>query len=131
MRLPTQNSSSPLMLRLVMARWYIILSKGARSRIIFMENKVIAQGNIKNKYEPISVPYMVKLDKQFRYSSQRKGQDSETWITELEDFCVRLDDLGSSISENQFMIHAMNNFLQTTTFNLLYWRNELEIKISH
>jgi orotate phosphoribosyltransferase-like protein len=27
----------------------------------------------------------------------------------LEEFCVRLDDLGSSISENQFMIHVLNN----------------------
>jgi hypothetical protein len=30
-------------------------------------------------------------------------------ITKLEDFCVSLDDMRSSISENQFMIHVFNN----------------------
>jgi hypothetical protein len=44
---------------------------------------------------------MVKLDKQFRDLSLKKGQETEFGITELEDFCVRLDDTGSSISENQ------------------------------
>jgi hypothetical protein len=49
------------------------------------------------------------LDKQFRESSLKKGQDPEVWITDLEDILVRLDDLGSSILENQFMIHILNN----------------------
>jgi hypothetical protein len=51
----------------------------------------------------------VKLEKQFRELSLKKGQDSEIWITELEDLCVRLEAMGSSISENQFMIHILNN----------------------
>jgi hypothetical protein len=52
---------------------------------------------------------MVKLDKQFRDSSLKKYQDPEVWMTELEEFRVRLDDMGSRISENQFMIHVLNN----------------------
>ena len=39
----------------------------------------------------------------------KKGQDPEVWITDLDDIQVRLDDMGSSISENQFMIHILNN----------------------
>jgi hypothetical protein len=52
---------------------------------------------------------MVKLDKQFRDSSIKKFQDPEACITELEDYRFRLDDMGSSISENQFMIHVLHN----------------------
>jgi hypothetical protein len=59
---------------------------------------------------------MVKLDKQFRDSSLKKSQDPEVLITEFEDFRVRLDDMGSSISENQFMVHVLNNL--STDYNL-------------
>jgi hypothetical protein len=52
---------------------------------------------------------MIKLDKQLRDSSLKKGQDPEAWITEFDDFPFRLDDLGSRISENQFIIHVWNN----------------------
>ena len=44
-----------------------------------------------------------------RVLSLKKGQDPEVWIAELEDLRVRLEDMGSSISENQFMIHVLNN----------------------
>jgi hypothetical protein len=37
------------------------------------------------KYEPVSVPSVVKLEKEFRELSLKKGQDPEIWITELED----------------------------------------------
>jgi hypothetical protein len=71
-------------------------------------NSVTAQEKLKNKYEP-AAPFMVKLDKQFRDTSLEKGQNPEVWITELECFCIRLDDMDSSISEGQFMIHVLNN----------------------
>jgi hypothetical protein len=52
---------------------------------------------------------MVKLEKQFRELSLKKGQDPEVWITELEDLCVKLENMGSCITENQFTIHILNN----------------------
>jgi hypothetical protein len=82
-------------------------------------NAAVAWEKLKNKYEPISDPSMVKLDKQFRELSLiKKSQDPEVWITELEDICVRLDDMGSSISENQFMIHVLNNL--TSDYDLQF-----------
>jgi hypothetical protein len=53
----------------------------------------------------------VKLEKQFRELSSKKGQDPEIWITDLEDLSVRLEAIGSSISENQFMIHILKNLI--------------------
>jgi gag-polypeptide of LTR copia-type/Zinc knuckle len=64
---------------------------------------------LKNKYEPISAPSIVKVEKQFRGLALKKGQDPEVWITELEDLHMRLEDMGSSNSDNQFMIHMLNN----------------------
>jgi gag-polypeptide of LTR copia-type/Zinc knuckle len=64
---------------------------------------------LKNKYEPISAPALVKSEKQFRELSLKNGQDPEIWIMELEDLCVRLVTMHSSLSENQFMIHILNN----------------------
>jgi hypothetical protein len=72
-------------------------------------NGAIAWERPKNKYEPVSAPSMVKLEKQFRELSLKKGQDPEVWITELEDLRVKLENMGSFITENQFMIHILNN----------------------
>jgi hypothetical protein len=52
---------------------------------------------------------MVKLEKQFRELSLKKDQNPEVWITELEDLCIKLKNMGSCINENQFMIHILNN----------------------
>jgi gag-polypeptide of LTR copia-type len=64
---------------------------------------------LKNKYNPVSAPTLVKLEKQFRELSLKKGQDPEIRITELVDLCVSLETMDSSILENQFMIHILNN----------------------
>jgi hypothetical protein len=39
----------------------------------------------------------------------KRGQDPEVWITELEDLRVKLENMGSCITEDQFMIHILNN----------------------
>jgi hypothetical protein len=59
---------------------------------------------------------LVKLEKQFRQSSWKKGQDPDIRITELEDYQMRLEESGSSISNNEFMLHILNNM--TDDFNL-------------
>jgi gag-polypeptide of LTR copia-type/Zinc knuckle len=59
---------------------------------------------------------MVKLEKQFRTLFLKKGENPEVWITELEDLRIRLEDMGSIISDNQFMIHILNNL--TTYYDL-------------
>jgi gag-polypeptide of LTR copia-type len=63
----------------------------------------------KNKYEPVSAPTLVKLEKRLRELSLKKDQDPEICIMELEDLQVRLETMHSSISENQFMIQILNN----------------------
>jgi hypothetical protein len=64
-------------------------------------------GKYSRKYDPVSVPSMMKLEKQFRELLLKKGQGPEVWITELEDLCVKRENMGSCITENNFMINIL------------------------
>jgi hypothetical protein len=75
-------------------------------------NANMAWERLKNKFEPSSAPSLVKLEKLFRQCSLKKGQDPDIWITELEDYLMRLEELGSSISDNQFILHTLNNMTE-------------------
>jgi hypothetical protein len=46
----------------------------------------------------------------------QKNQDPEIWITELEDLQMQLEELGSRITDNQFMIHILRDM--TLDYNL-------------
>ena len=83
-------------------------------------NVFTAWERLKNEYESISGPSLVMLEKQFRELSLKKGQDPEIWITELVEIRMKLEVMGSSISENQFMIHILTQFyyqLWASTYN--------------
>jgi hypothetical protein len=69
---------------------------------------------------------MVKLDKQFRDSTLKKVQDPEVWMAELEDFRMILDYMGSRVSENEFMIHVLNNLPTEYDLQLALWEKRIE-----
>jgi hypothetical protein len=58
-----------------------------------------------SREQPVSALSTVKLEKQCREFSLKQGQDPEICITQLEDLRVKLDNMGSCITENHFMIH--------------------------
>jgi hypothetical protein len=58
-------------------------------------NGAIDWVRLKNKYEIVSAPSMVKLLKRFRELYLKKGKVQEIWITELEDLSVKLESMGS------------------------------------
>jgi hypothetical protein len=49
------------------------------------------------------------MEKQFRQCALKKGQEPEFWLTDLGDYRMKLEELGSSITDNQFMIHIINS----------------------
>jgi hypothetical protein len=61
------------------------LIQGCKSKDYPDGNAAFAWERLKKKYEPISAPSLVKLEKQFGELSLKKGQNPEIWITELED----------------------------------------------
>jgi hypothetical protein len=54
-----------------------IIVKGCKSKDYPDGNVTIAWDKLKNKYEPMSAPSIVKLDKQFRDTVLKKGEDPE------------------------------------------------------
>jgi hypothetical protein len=37
------------------------------------------------------------------------GQDPDIWLNEIEEYWMKLEEMRSSITDNQFMIHILNN----------------------
>jgi hypothetical protein len=59
---------------------------------------------LKKKYDPISAPSLVKTERTFRESKLSKDEDPDIWITNLEDLRIKLEVMGSSMTDEQFMI---------------------------
>jgi hypothetical protein len=109
------------MTRQAVGKWHLIV-KGCKNKDYADGNANMAWERLKNKVEPSSAPSLVKLEKQFHQYSLKKGQDLDIWITELEDYRMRLEDyrmrfeeLGSSISDNQLILHILNSMTEGLT----------------
>jgi hypothetical protein len=62
----------------------------------------------KNKYEPTSAP-LVKSKRMFRQSSFCKNENADAWIITLEKFRMKLENLGTAMTDDQFQINLLNN----------------------
>jgi hypothetical protein len=62
-----------------------------------------------HKFEPSSAPSLVQLETKIRQCTLKKGEKTGNWISELEDYRMRLEELGLSIPGNQFILHILNN----------------------
>jgi hypothetical protein len=58
----------------------------------------------------------------------KKGQNPNILITELEDYQMRLEDLGSRVSDNQFIIHILNNMTDDCNIQPAIISNTLTVK---
>jgi gag-polypeptide of LTR copia-type len=72
-------------------------------------NAGIAWEKLKKKYNPISALSLVKIEIMFRESKLRKDEDPEVWITNLEDLCLQLEVMGSSMTGDQVMVQILNS----------------------
>ena len=104
------------------------LVKGCKNKDYANGNASMAWERLRNKFEPQSAPSLVKMEKQFRQCALKKGQDPDVWITELEDYRMKLDELGSSISENQFILHILNNMTADYDLQLAMMEKRLNDK---
>jgi hypothetical protein len=51
---------------------------------------------------------LVKSERFFRESNLGKDEDPETWITNLEDLRLKLEGMGSFMTDEQFMVQVLN-----------------------
>jgi hypothetical protein len=72
-------------------------------------NGHIAWTRLSAKYAPKTAPSMVKLEREFRASKLKRGKDPDEWITYLEELRDRLKEMRSTIKEDQFLVHILNN----------------------
>jgi hypothetical protein len=90
------------------------------------KNKYYADGNasmaweiLRNKFEPSFAPSLVKLEKQFLQYSLMNGQDPDIWVTEPKDYQMRHEELGLSISDDQFILNILNNIMDDNNLQLM------------
>ena len=69
-------------------------------------NAALAWEKLKKKFDPVSAPSLVKTERMFRESKLNKDEDPEVWITNLEDLRLKLELMGSSMNDNQFMVQV-------------------------
>jgi hypothetical protein len=60
----------------------------------------------------------------------KKGQDPEIWLIELEDYRMKLEELGSSIIDNQFRIHILSNMTSDYDLQLALMERRINDKLS-
>ena len=87
------------------------LVKSSKSKDYPDGNATISFKKLKDKYAPETGPTLTKLHQQF-YSSKLKNQksaDPDIWMTSLEEIRVRMEEMKSVMSDDQFMIYVMNN----------------------
>jgi len=106
------------------------LVKGCKNKDFVDGNASMAWERLRNKFEPQSAPSLVKMEKQFRQCALKKSQDPDVWITELEDYRMKLDELGSSISDNQFILHILNNITDDYELQLAMMEKRLNDKMN-
>jgi hypothetical protein len=68
------------------------------------------------------------MEKQFRQCALKKDQDPDVSITELEDYRMKLDELRSGISENQFILHILINMTADYDLQLVVMEKRLNDK---
>ena len=59
--------------------------------------------------QPQPLPSLMKTESVSKQSSLSKNEDPDAWITTLEEFRMKLEDMGSAMADDQFMIHVLNN----------------------
>jgi hypothetical protein len=70
------------------------------------------------------------MEKQFHQCALKKEQDPEISMTELEDMRMKLDELGSSVTDKMFMIHKLNNMTSDYDLQLAMMEKRINDSVS-
>jgi hypothetical protein len=75
-------------------------------------NIEIAFKNLWPKYAPSSAPNLAKLHKSFYGAKLQKNVDPDIFITYLEDLRGKMENIGSEMTDDQFILHVVNNLTE-------------------
>jgi hypothetical protein len=79
----------------------------------------LAWEKLKKKYDPVSAPSLVKTERLFRECKLGKDEDPETWIRNLEDLLLKLEVMGSFMTDDQFMVQVLNSLMNDFELQML------------
>jgi hypothetical protein len=79
----------------------------------------LACEKLKKKYDPVSAPSLVEIERLFRECKLGEDEDPETWITNLEDLRLKLKVMGSFTTDNQFMVQVLNSLTNDYKLQML------------
>jgi hypothetical protein len=79
----------------------------------------LAWEKLKKKCDPVSALSLVKTERLFRECKLGKDEDPETWITNLEDQRLKLEVMGSFITDDQFMVQVLNSLTNDYELQML------------
>ena len=65
-------------------------------------NIAVAWMRLKKKYAPTTAPTLAKYHKMFYGAKLRQGSDPDGFITYLEDLQLKMEEMGSRMSDTQF-----------------------------
>jgi hypothetical protein len=88
----------------------------------------LAREKSKKKYDPVSAPSLLKTERLFREIKLGKDEDSETWITNLEDLRFKLEVMGSFMTDDQFMVQVLNNLANDYELRMLQLEKQIGSK---
>jgi hypothetical protein len=72
-------------------------------------NIAVAFKSLKRKYSPKTAPTLAKYHKLFYSAKLKKKADPDVFITYLEDLRLNMAEMKSTMSDDQFLLHLLNN----------------------
>ena len=69
----------------------------------------VAWKNLTNKYCPTSAPSLTRITKTFYSAKMKEKTDPDLFITHLEDLRDQMEEMGSVMTDKQFVVHVLNN----------------------
>ncbi len=83
---------------------------GSKSMELPDGDAALAWKRLKEKYAPILAPRKLELHQAFQISKLKNSdQDPKMWITYLEGLRMKLKDLGSMMTNEDLIVHILNN----------------------
>jgi C2H2 zinc-finger/Zinc knuckle len=78
--------------------------KGCKTKEYEDGNAALAWEKMQKKYNSIFAPSLVRTERMFRESKLNKDEDPDVWITNLEDIRIKLEVMGSSMTDELQML---------------------------
>jgi gag-polypeptide of LTR copia-type len=88
------------------------LVRGSKNRDYPDGNAAASWRRLKAKYMPETAPTVTGLHQEFYSSKLQQGYDPNIWMTKLEFIQLQLEELDYTITNEQFMVHIINNLTQ-------------------